>query len=169
MFVPSLLAAVVPVAFACAAPDPDGPPPRAHDLLAGAPLTPDGRAHVLTADDATVCWWSVDEDGEREVHRVWPLPGPHGVALASVGDGAVVVVMSGPSGWGLLWVGPRGEERAWPTWGVGVLVAARVRDGLAELDWELDGAQLRSRVELERGVVRDVVSLGRSDAPRSAR
>lgn len=169
MFVPSLLAAVVPAALACPAPDPRVPPRPSHDLLAGAPLTPDGRAHVLTADSGSVCWWSVDEDGGREIHRVWPLPGPHGVGLAAGEDGSVLVAISAPAGWGILVVGPEGDERGWPTWSAGRLVDLRLRDGHAELDWDLEGVRLRSRVELERGSVREVLTLGRSDAAQSRR
>lgn len=37
--------------------------------VAGAALSPDGTAHLLTRTPESVCWWSVDEDGESSLRR----------------------------------------------------------------------------------------------------
>ena len=37
--------------------------------VAGAALSPDGTAHLLTRTLESVCWWSVDEDGESSLRR----------------------------------------------------------------------------------------------------
>ena len=161
MLLPSLLSAL-PAANACSPPPPDRPPPVAADLLPGAPITPDGRAHVLTSDRETVCWWSVDEDGEAEVHRVWPIHGPHGVALAARTDGSVVVVLRSGRTWALLDVGPDGAERCFPIWGTVELVGVHMEADRAVLDWCDDtGGRLRSRVDVTDGSMDELARLTR--------
>jgi hypothetical protein len=153
MFVLSAIATVVPAVLACVGPGPFGPSPPSWDLLAGAPVTPDGRAQVLTADAYTVCWWSVDEDGETEVHRVWPVPGPHGVALVALEDGTVLVAMRSERRWAVLRVDPMGMETAFPVPGGESLTAFRAEDGEVILVWEDAGVPVETRMDVRDGCV----------------
>lgn len=162
MFVLSAIVAVVPAVLACALPGSSAP----IDLLAGAPVGPDGRAHLLTADAETVCWWTVDEDGDAEVHRVWPLPGPHAVGVVVLEDGMVLLAIRAGTRWGLLRVDPRGEETAIAVPGIGELRGLRGEGRQVVLEWLEEGRRRVVAVDADAArVVGCVTADGSPDAP----
>lgn len=168
MFVLSTIVAAIPACLACV--PPDAPDPPRHDLLSGTPVGPDGRAHLLTADAECVCWWSVDEDGESEIHRVWPLPGPHGVGLVVLEDGTVLVAMAARASWGILRVDPTGEERAWSVPGQGALTAFRAEGRTVVLSFAGPGEEGSTVVQVDTGeILASPSDPGRPDAPQSRR
>ena len=50
--------------------------------VADAALSPDGNAHLLTRTPKTVCWWTVNEDGERWFVRRFHIEADTSVELS---------------------------------------------------------------------------------------
>ncbi len=163
MFILSVLAAVVPASSACV-------PSERPDAPDAVRLGPDGRAHLLTADAESVCWWTVNEDGDSEIHRVWPLPGPHGVALVVLEDGTVLIALHAEDRWAVLRVDPSGEELAFSIVGGPELSGLRAEGRTLALEWT-DGFTRRTTwVDADSGrPVTDRRSEGSPGAPQLRR
>lgn len=147
----------LPAAAACPPPQEEAPPPtlRPGQLA----LAPDGTAHMLTTDPYAVCWWSVSEEGEPELHAIWPLPGPHPVALAVAAEGEVVMAGRTDAGWAVTVIGGEGSPRDIPVGGDGQLLRLEVDPvgAYARLAWiGRDGAAAYRRVDLRTGALADL-------------
>lgn len=104
---------------------------------------------------------------------MWPLGGPHGIALAATAEGGVLVALRCGRSWGLLVVSETGEERSFPIWGGAELVGLRTSGQRLLLEWCDDsGGRLRSEVDLTDGRMVALTRLtptGSHDGPRSHR
>lgn len=89
-----------PTESTCPRPAATAPVPRG-DRPSQMALADDGAAHVLLGDRFSVCWWSVSEDGDARLHAVWPLPGPHPVAVATTPDLGVLLLGRTADGWAI--------------------------------------------------------------------
>lgn len=138
------LAAACPPAPAAAAPPPADQP-------GGTALGPDGVAHVLVQDAHAVCWWAVTEDGDAALRAVWPLPGPHPVAIDVAETGLIVLTGRTEAGWAVTTIAPDGRTRE---------IAVGERGGLYRFEVDAPGTVARLAWREPTGTVYDRVDLG---------
>lgn len=154
------------VAAACP-PAPETAPPPLPDRPPEMALGPDGVAHVLVQDPHAVCWWALAEDGEAALRAVWPLPGPHPVAIDVAENGLVVFTGRTDAGWAVTTIAPDGHTREIPLGNRGWLRRFEV-DGLgtvARLAWTEPSGTVYDRVNLRTGRIDE---LSRVSPPEDA-
>lgn len=150
---------VFPAAEACPRP-PVVAPVRAKDQPAQVAVGPDGAAQLLLSDPYSVCWWTLSEDGDARLRAVWPLPGPHPVALAATEAGVVMAGLT-DEGWAVTVVGEGARPRDYAVGGRGSLTRFEVDEQgrFARLALVEGGGRLvYRRVDLWTGAIEDLAA-----------
>lgn len=150
---------VFPAAEACPRP-PMVAPVRASGQPAQVAVGPDGAAQLLLSDAYSVCWWTLSEDGDARLRAVWPLPGPHPVALAATEAGVVMAGLT-EDGWAVTVVGEGARPRDYAVGGRGALARFEVDEEgrFARLAFaEVGGRLVYRRVDLWTGVIEELAA-----------
>jgi hypothetical protein len=138
-----------------------------------------------------VCWWTVGEDGDAAIRAAWPLPGPHPVGVAALGEGGVVLLGETAEGWALsvlapglpardILVGGRptsvsDDELVGGSSALGQVLRFSVDEGgrTARLGWQMPGGvEVYCRVDLVTGRVEELargVRVSAGEVTRAAR